>query len=348
MGALISVVVPTRNNESTIRELLDSLARQRYGDFEVILADSSTDRTPEIASGYPFVRVVRVPPTGLNAARNAGVREARGEIVAFTDGDCRVPPDWLESIAEFFARRPEAAAVGGSVLTPPELAGSVVAEYYNKPLWPMMAIYGEEVEITARNFHRVRVPSGNNVAFRRAVLLENPFDEGIRGGYDEVELLWRLCARGYRVYASPALRVEHFHTRSLRKLLRRAFSYGRGHYLFFARHRRAPLALYGFAGAVALYAYYSLAAALAALGLWQAALLVPASYLALAAVYAKRGAGRRAALYPLLDLAFYSTLALGMLYEAAAQLARKPFSRRRPPVADEGKGLPAERGPPQG
>ncbi|MEM2616557.1 MAG: glycosyltransferase [Thermofilaceae archaeon] len=328
-SGVISVVVPTRNNEGTIVELLESLARQTLGDFEVIVADSSSDRTPEIASRYPFVRVVRVPPAGINVARNAGLRAARGEIVAFTDGDCRAPPDWLESVRRFFEEHPDAAAVGGSVLTAREISGSTTALYYNEALWPMMTIYEQELEITARNFHRVRVPNGNNMAFKREVLLGNPFDEGIKGGYDEVELLWRLCRAGYRVYASPTIRVEHFHGGGLGKMLKRAFSYGRGHTMFFLKHRKAPLALYGLLGALALYSFYASAALLAVIGLPHLLLIPPLAYLALAALYLAKGRGLRSLAYPLFDISFYSTMAAGMLYELARRgLPGKRYSRR--------------------
>lgn len=325
---MISVVVPTRNNESTIVELLESLARQTVRDFEVIVADSSSDRTPEIASRYPFVRVVSVPPAGINVARNAGLSAAKGEIIAFTDGDCRVPPDWLESIKRFFEEHPDAAAVGGSVLTAREIARSTAALYYNEALRPMMTIYARELEITVRNFHKARVPNGNNMAFKRRVLQGNPFDESIRGGYDEVELLWRLCEAGYRVYASPLIKVEHFHTGGWRRMLRRAFSYGRGHTMFFLKHSRAPLALYGMLGALALYTYYALAALLAVVGVYLPLLLPLLAYLALATVYLVKGRGFRSFVYPLFDTSFYSTMAAGMLYELVRRArVGKGFSR---------------------
>lgn len=318
-------MVPTRNNEDTIGELLESLAKQSLAAFEVIVVDSSSDRTPEIALRYPFVRVVRVPPTGINVARNAGVKEARGEIVAFIDGDCRAPRDWLESIARFFEGKTTAVAVGGSVLTAEELRGSTVAMYYNEALWPMMTVYEREVEITAGNFHKVRVPNGNNMAFRRGALLANPFDESIKGGYDEVELLWRLCASGCKVYATPSIKVEHFHTGSLRRMLKRAFSYGRGHYLFFAKHSRAPLALYGVLGSIALYAYYAAAAVLAATGYWHLLLPTLLAYPALATAYLANGRGVRSLIYPSLDILFYTTMAAGMLLE----LIKTGLRRRR-------------------
>jgi len=313
----ITVVVPTKDNESTIGELMESLARQSYRDFEVVVVDSSRDRTPEIASRYSFARVVKVPPVGLNVARNAGVKEARGVVVAFTDGDCRASPDWLQRVAEFFASHPDAAAAGGSVLTAREQAGRLVADYYNEALWPMMPVYRDLVEIDARNFHRVRVPNGNNLAFKRNALLRNPFDEGLKGGYDEVELLWRLCASGFKVYAVPEIRVEHFHSSSLRRMLKRGFSYGRGHYLFYRRHPRAPLARYGFWGALALWCYYAVLPLLTLLDLWQPLALVPATYISLVAAYLARGRGLRSLAYPFLDILFYSAMAAGALYEAA-------------------------------
>jgi glycosyltransferase involved in cell wall biosynthesis len=325
----ITVVVPTKDNESTIAELMESLARQSYRSFEVVVVDSSRDRTPEIASRYSFARVVKVPPVGLNVARNTGVREARGEVVAFTDGDCRASHDWLQRVAEFFTSHPDAAAVGGSVLTAREEAGKIVADYYNEALWPMMPVYRDVVEISACNFHRVRVPNGNNLAFRREVLLRNPFDEGLKGGYDEVELLWRLCASGFKVYAAPEIRVEHFHTSSLRRMLKRGFSYGRGHYLFYRKHPRAPLARYGLWGALALWCYYALLPPLALFGLWQPLALLPAAYAALAAAYLAKGKRTRSPAYPLLDILFYSAMAAGALYEAArAALSR--ISARHP------------------
>jgi len=310
------VVVPTKDNESTIGELMESLARQSYRDFEVVVVDSSRDRTPEIASRYSFARVVRVPPIGLNVARNTGVKEAKGVVVAFTDGDCRASPDWLQRIAEYFVSHPDVVAVGGSVLTTREQVGRLVADYYNEALWPMMPVYRSLVEISARNFHRVRVPNGNNLAFKKDVLLRNPFDDGLKGGYDEVELLWRLCARGFKVYAAPEIRVEHSHTSSLRRMLKRGFSYGRGHYLFFKRHPRAPLARYGFWGALALWCYYALLLPLALFGLWQPLALALAAYIALLAAYLAKGKGLRSFAYPVLDILFYSAMAAGTLYEA--------------------------------
>jgi len=101
-------------------------------------------------------------------------------------------------------------------------------------------------------------------------------------------------------------------------MLKRGFSYGRGHYLFYRKHPRAPLARYGFWGALALWCYYALLLLpLALLGPWQPLALAPLAYAVLAAAYLARGRGLRSLAYPLLDIALYSAMAVGALYEAA-------------------------------
>ena len=91
----VSVVVCAYNAGDTLDDCLDSLGRLRYPDFEVIVVnDGSSDATGDIARRYP-VSLIEVPNGGLSAARNIGLSAATGEIVAYTDADVRVDPDWL-------------------------------------------------------------------------------------------------------------------------------------------------------------------------------------------------------------------------------------------------------------
>jgi len=314
---MISIVIPTRNNSSTIKYLLDSLKIQSFKDFEVVIVDSSIDNTPIIASQYNFVKIIKCPPLGANLARNIGINNAKGEIIAFTDGDCRVEKDWLKNIYTFFKKNPEIHVVGGSVYTAKELRGNIIADYYNDALWPMMPIYSHEMEVKIDNFHLIRPPNSNNLSIRKKIF-ENKlfFDENFRGGYEETELLWRILLRGYRVKVSPKICVEHFHTKSLSKLLKRAYNYGRGHYIFLRKYRNSPLALYG---SILIYVYTFLYIPLIFITIYfnyiGSILLLLAPYIVFMFGYLRRKIWRRMLIYPFIDLIFYTFMALGFIKE---------------------------------
>jgi glycosyltransferase involved in cell wall biosynthesis len=97
-----SVIIPAFRSEATIGACLGSLRAQAYRDFEVIVVDSSpSEETARIVSErFPEVRILRPPARMLpHAARNFGVRSARGAILAFTDPDCVLAPDYLSVVA---------------------------------------------------------------------------------------------------------------------------------------------------------------------------------------------------------------------------------------------------------
>jgi glycosyltransferase involved in cell wall biosynthesis len=97
---LVSVIVPARDAAATVRATLQGLEAQRIDEpYEVIVVDDgSRDGTASLAEGFaPLVRVVRTAGAGPGPARNAGAREARGSILAFTDADCVPTPGWLRA-----------------------------------------------------------------------------------------------------------------------------------------------------------------------------------------------------------------------------------------------------------
>ncbi len=113
---MISVVIPSYNSEKTIKKCLDSLRGQSFaGEHEIILVDSSKDQTPDIIrANYPAVRFIHLhQKTDPGTARNIGVAETRGDIIAFIDSDCIATPDWLARI--FIAHDGVISAVGGAV-----------------------------------------------------------------------------------------------------------------------------------------------------------------------------------------------------------------------------------------
>src|SRR5215213_2921854 len=103
---LVSVVLPVRNERRHLGDQLSALAEQTYdGPWELVVVDNgSTDGSGDVARSFaprvPALRVVSAPRRGLNHARNAGVRAARGEVLAFCDADDVAAPGWLAALVE--------------------------------------------------------------------------------------------------------------------------------------------------------------------------------------------------------------------------------------------------------
>jgi glycosyltransferase involved in cell wall biosynthesis len=107
----VSVVIPTRDRAQYIGEAIESVLVQTYPDYEIVVVDDgSTDNTHEILTPYiknRFLRYERQDPRGVSAARNRGVRIARGRFIAFLDSDDLFLPTKLEKQMALFAQDPE-------------------------------------------------------------------------------------------------------------------------------------------------------------------------------------------------------------------------------------------------
>jgi glycosyltransferase involved in cell wall biosynthesis len=112
---LVSVIVLARNSASTIREAIDSLVQQTYPHFEILVVDGgSTDSTRELAMSFadPRIRIVAQQGKGLGDARNLGIREARGNYVAYLDSDDVALPRRIEDQLRFLQQHSDHAIVG--------------------------------------------------------------------------------------------------------------------------------------------------------------------------------------------------------------------------------------------
>src|SRR5229473_1598378 len=223
----VSVVVCAYNAESTMAACLESLRDLRYPAYEIVVVDDgSTDRTGAIADEYEGLHVIHQENQGLSAARNVGIAASTGEIIAFTDSDCVVDPDWLYYLVATFLSSGQ-AAVGGPNLPPPEdsLVASCVAASPGGPLHVLLD--DEEAE---------HIP-GCNMAFRREVLEEiGGFDPLYRAAGDDVDVCWRLQDRGYRIGFSPAAMVWHFRRNTMKAYIGQQKGYGKAEALLYFRH----------------------------------------------------------------------------------------------------------------
>jgi glycosyltransferase involved in cell wall biosynthesis len=114
---LISVIIPHLNQEDHLKVGLEALHAQRgvTSDVEIIVVDNGSARLPEmLCSRWPSVRLVSEPTPGPGPARNRGIREARGEILAFIDADCRADLGWLAAVEAAFEDE-QTRIIGGDV-----------------------------------------------------------------------------------------------------------------------------------------------------------------------------------------------------------------------------------------
>ena len=217
----VSVVVPVRNGEDTIGECIAALlAQEDAPPHEILVVDNgSDDGTPAAIRRHPGARYLFEPRRGVSNARNRGIQEAKGEIVAFLDGDCIPEPGWLSAITAPFSD-PEVGCVAGEL----------------RHVEPRTAAERQAVRILG-NWQRFAVSSNPpyvvtaNAAIRRSVLDRiGHFDPDLPRAQD-VELGLRIHDHsGLRVAYSAGAVARHRHHPTQLGFFRQqlGWSYGAG------------------------------------------------------------------------------------------------------------------------
>jgi GT2 family glycosyltransferase len=247
--ACASVVVPTAmSRPEQLGRCVDSLKRLDHPAYEVIVVDNRPAGAPPVE--LPGVRVLRQTRPGISAARNRGLEEATGEMIAFTDDDVEVDGRWLRALGERFTRVPELAAVTGLVVpaeleTPAQIFFEQSGNGLDRGYRPLaferagrFQLKRTDLEDGTERVHSLyqmgELGLGSNMAFRTSVLrAAGGFDEALgtgtptRGGED-LAILVALLRAGHRLAYEPGAIVHHTHRATMGDLERQIYGYGLG------------------------------------------------------------------------------------------------------------------------
>lgn len=226
----VSVIVTGRNASKTICECLRSIFDQDYpfDKFEILYVDGkSTDRTMNIvknlATEHPSIRwFVQEGPPGKG--RNRGIVESKGQIVAFTDTDCRADKAWLRNIVAHLADSNDVIGVGGPAITPKSDVG--IAKYIGSLWETRFGIGGARNPARYRGVKLVAHNPTCNSAYRKDVFDSiGLFNEHLPVTEDE-ELDTRICRNGYRLLYAEDIVVYHHRKNTVGAFARQMYSFG--------------------------------------------------------------------------------------------------------------------------
>jgi GT2 family glycosyltransferase len=246
---VLSVIIGTKDRPDFVRSAIASMLGCT-GEFELIIVENggTSAETREVveACDDPRVRYLSLPSPGLSRARNLGAREARGEILAFTDDDVRIDSDWVEALLRAFTLEPGVGMVTGMVPAA-ELATAAQVYFDERVSWSRRCSPASfRVTPGQRDpllpFRGGDLGTGANIAVsRRAFEAVGGFDERLgpgtpaRGGED-LDLFARMLLDGWVLRYEPGAIVWHYHRRETEALLAQMRGYGSGLTAYLAKH----------------------------------------------------------------------------------------------------------------
>ena len=208
---MVSIIIPSYNSEKTIEKCLDALLNQSYsGKYEIILVDSSNDKTPEIIySKYPQIKYIHLKKkTDPGTARNIGIKESTGDPILFIDSDCVANPDWISNIV-LKHEQTDFDAIGGCVCNGNDSRNSVAWAGYIAEFREFLPVFPErEVK---------HIPTCN-ISYRRSVFKNRVFNPDYYP-QEDLEFNFILRERGGKILFNPEIKIFHAHRDSLKTFL---------------------------------------------------------------------------------------------------------------------------------
>jgi GT2 family glycosyltransferase len=218
---LFTVVIPTRDRPKSLALCLAALERQEAGaPFEIVVVDDGSSAADEVAAvvrDSGRARLVRTAPSGSATARNRGVRDAGAPIVVLLDDDCEPRAGWAAALLGAIEAGADAAAGRGVNADPSDAFGEAT-----------QAVLDHLTLQSRRPDGALGFAPTFNLACRRDVLLELPFEEYYVNSGADRDWCVRLAERGYSLVLAPRAVIDHRQTLDLGRFWRKHHEYGRG------------------------------------------------------------------------------------------------------------------------
>lgn len=220
----ISVVIPTFNEEACIAKCLDALNNGTEKPFEIIVADGmSIDRTREIAKEHGAVVVDNFKKHAAGG-RNAGIKKAKGEVIAFIDADCVPYPDWLEQIHKAFDEEPDLDGLGTYI--EPAKPANIYEEFWGTLSLQIMMSYGEEpYYVKNKTLNTAFITA--SCAYKRNLLKKiHGFSNFFANNAEDIDICWRALDAGAKLKYVPTAKIIAHSPTTIEGIKKKSFRNG--------------------------------------------------------------------------------------------------------------------------
>ena len=239
-----SVLICTYNRHEMLAQALDALINRTVGKpDQVVVVNGGDESADSVVHSFMErddveVKLVKTINKNLAASRNVGLPHCTGDIVAMTDDDAEVFPDWVTQMKRAHREHPEAGAVGGMVIGAESKSNFIsrLADVVTFPS-PLEPRY-------------VRTLPGVNISYKREVLDQIGLQDETLFRGEDVDYNWRVKRLGYEIYYDPGIKVLHHHRPTLKAFINQFYMYGRAYvlvrrkwpamYCIYPHHLRRP------------------------------------------------------------------------------------------------------------
>jgi len=230
----VSVVIPVFNDSGRLRLCLESLEKQTYPKnlYEVITVNNNSDEDIEnVAKSFAHTVIAFEARAGSYVARNKGISLAKGDVIAFTDSDCRAAADWIEKGVAKLLSKPDCGLV----------AGRIDFSFKNPNRPTVIEVYDSILRFRQKRYVEERKfgVTANIFTFKKVIGKVGVFDDSFKSCGD-IEWGQRVFSSGYTLVYGDDVRVVHPAARSLKEVCKEAVRVAGGYFVLKKRKRLLP------------------------------------------------------------------------------------------------------------